>query len=143
MQEDASGASREYFEIISKRCADNQLKAVFLREFISNEQMAYLHLITDLFINIQDSDCGNAFMIEALFARNQIITGKWLHYEQFEQFGIPYLLIDKKEDLSDKLREVLTEPDKKCLVPDDLIEMYRIPNDFVKGSYWTNIVDNL
>lgn len=137
------GATETYYGNIKKRCDENHLNAFFLREFITNEQMAYLHLITDLFINIQDSDCGNAFMIEALFAKNHIVTGRWLHYEQFEQFGVPYHLIDKPEALSEKLSEIFSNPDQKPEVPEELIEMYRIPKDYVKGSYWTNIVDSL
>lgn len=137
------GATQDYYEGIKKRCEENLLNVFFLREFISNEKMAYLHLLTDLFVNIQDTDCGNAFMIEALFAKNRIVTGRWLHYEQFEQFGVPYHLIDKPEALSEKLSEIFSNPDQKPEVPEELIEMYRIPKDYVKGSYWTNIVDRL
>lgn len=137
------GASQEYYERIKSRCEENQLNAVFLREFITNNQMAYLHLITDLFINIQDSDCGNAFMIEALYAKNRIITGKWLHYEQFEQYGVPYYLIDNIKSLPIVLKQVFLYPEKRPQVPDALIELYQVPQDYVRGSYWTNIVDTL
>lgn len=137
------GATETYYESIKKRCIENQLNAFFLREFITNEQMAYLHLVTDLFINIQNSDCGNAFMIEALFAKNRIVTGRWLHYEQFEQFGVPYHLIDKPEDLSAELYLIFSNQEPRPVIPEQLIEMYRIPEDYVEGSYWTNIFDNL
>lgn len=137
------GATEAYYENIKKRCEDNQLNAVFLRDFITNEQMAYLHLITDLFINIQDSDCGNAFMIEALIAKNRIVTGRWLHYEQFEQFGVPYHLIDRPSDLSNELEKIFLNKESKPEIPEALIETYRMPKGYVRGSYWTNIVDKL
>ena len=137
------GAAPDYRNQIRQRCRDNQLNAVFFTSFLSNEQMAYLHLVTDLFINIQESDCGNAFMIEALFAKNKIVTGRWLHYEQFEQFGVPYYLIDTPQDLSAELHRIFTDPDYRVFVPEALVNMYRVPDDYRRDSYWTDLVDSL
>ena len=135
------GASPEYLDSIRHLCEENQLHAVFLTEFLSDEQMAYLHLVTDLFIAILVSDCGNGFMIESLFAKNRIVTGKWLHYEQFEQFGIPYHLIDTPEDLPQMLREIFTDKVSSPEIPEKLVEMYRVPEDYDRGAYRKAIID--
>lgn len=137
------GANEEYATAMKQLCDNNGLRNCFITAFITNEQMACLHLITDLFINIQDTDCGNAFMIEALFAQNQIITGRWLGYKQFEQFGIPYHLIDKPEDLSEKLKLIFSDKIELPVVPDKLIEMYRIPDGYKAESYWTKLIDSI
>lgn len=133
------GAKDEYVEELRLLCESSGLNAVFITSFLTNEQMAYLHMITDLFIEIQPTDAGNAFMIEALFARNQIITGSWLNYYHFEQFGIPYHLIDSVEDLPNMINKVLTNQIEKPIVPRQLIEMYVMPEGYKKSTFWAEL----
>lgn len=137
------GANDDYIKKLKQLCDDNGLRYCFITEFMTNEQMAYLHLLTDLLINIQDSDCGNAFMIEALFAQNQIVTGRWLGYKQFEQFGVPYHLIDTPEELKNKLAIIFTGKGSRPVIPQELLDMYRIPEGYVACSYWTNLIDSI
>lgn len=136
------GRDETYLNRLRMKCEDNDIKCSFLTEYLSDEQVAYLHLVTDLFINIIGSDNGNAFMIEALFANNNIITGKWLHYDQFEQYGIPYHLIESPEDLSRKIYQIFTGRIQKINVPEILIEVYASPEGHKFSSYWTSIIES-
>lgn len=137
------GASAEYFQHIKDKCEGLGLNAIYITNFITNEQMAYLHLITDYFINIQVADCGNAFMIETIFAQKQIITGKWLHYEQFEQFGVPYHLIDAPEELPVMLKKLFVGNEPLSEIPEKLLDIFRIPANYKKGSYWAELLDSI
>ena len=137
------GAPSGYIEELRKMCADAGLNATFLTSFITNEQMAYLHLVTDLFIEIQPTDAGNAFMIEALFARNQIVTGSWLNYKQFEQFGVPYYLIDNLEELSRMLNKIMMGRIQKPVVPQELIDMFMVPKNYRSAFFWENLFQEL
>ena len=137
------GASQEYIRELRDMCFAAGLKAVFLTSFLSIEQMAYLHLVTDLFIEIQPTDAGNAFMIEALFAGNKIITGRWLNYKQFEQFGEPYYLIDKPEDLSEMLAKIFTHQIAEAHVPQELIDMFTIPKGYRSSDFWRELFDEM
>lgn len=134
------GGSSSYVQEIRQMCTREGLRAVFLTSFLSPEQMAYLHLITDLFIEIQPTDAGNAFMMEALFAGNKIVTGRWLKYRQFEQFGVPYFLIEKQEDLSKMLYSIF-EGQVTAKVPQELIDMFTIPSDYDKSKFWRNLFE--
>lgn len=137
------GASENYIEELKKMCADADLNVSFLTSFITNEQMAYLHLVTDLFIEIQPTDAGNAFMIEALFAQNQIVTGSWLNYKQFEQFGVPYYLIDKVEELPEMLKKILTGQAQRPVVSPKLIDMFTVPQNYSSVFFWENLFQEL
>lgn len=97
-------------------------------------KLAYLHLITDLFIEVQPTDNGNMFMVEALFAENQIVTGKWLNYKLFEQYGIPYHLIEQLDELPDMLHGLFTGDIPKAVIPSLLLE------DFYKAAMTDNKV---
>lgn len=136
------GASQEYVEELREMCATVGLKAIFLTSFLSDEQMAYLHLVTDLFIEIQPTDTGNAFMIEALFVGNKIVTGRWLKYRQFEQFGEPYYLLDKPEDLSEMLEKIFTHQIAEVAVPQELIKMFTIPKGYRGSDFWKELLTN-
>ena len=61
------GDFSNYIIELKSICESHGLNTVFITDFITRQQMAYLHLVTDLFIEIQPTDNGNAFMIEALF----------------------------------------------------------------------------
>lgn len=133
----------EYAAELKSICESAGLKATFLTKFLSEEHLAYLHLVTDLFIEIQPTDNGNAFMIEALYAENQIVTGRWLNYQQFEQFGTPYYLIDRPEDLPQMLRRIFAHEIKKAIVPSALLDYLKISEDYNPGTYWARLFDEL
>ncbi len=128
------GFKQDYKDELEDYCRQLGLNAVFLSEYMTDEQMAYLHLITDLFIEVQPTDNGNMFMVEALFAENQIVTGKWLNYKLFEQYGIPYHLIDQLDELPDMLHGLFTGDTPKVVIPSLLIE------DFYKAAMTDNKV---
>lgn len=132
-----------YAAQLKELCDSEGLNAVFLTDFMSDEQMAYLHLITDLFIEIQPTDNGNAFMIEAICAENQIVTGRWLKYANFEQFGEPYYLIETPDELPEMLRKIFTHQVDKAVVPQKLLDLYLPTEDKKPCAFWSNLFDTL
>lgn len=132
-----------YANELKAMCDEVGLKTVFLTNFMSDEQVTYLHLVTDLFIEIQTTDNGNAFMIEALYAQNQIVTGRWLKYKNFEQFGEPYYLIDSPVDLPEMLRKIFTNQAEKVVVPKELIEFYIPTEDKKPHAFWESLFKTL
>lgn len=135
------GGNKTYIEELKQLCANYNLKAFFFTKYMSGEEMAYLHLITDLFIQVQPTDCGNAFMIEALYCKNKIITGRWLKYVQFEQFGIPYYLIDKIEDLSVLLKGIFSNEMPTPKIPQQLVDLFKIPDSYNEYEIINKIVE--
>ena len=128
-----------YANELKALCDEADLKTVFLTNFMSSEQVTYLHLVTDLFIEIQTTDNGNAFMIEALYAQNQIVTGSWLKYKNFEQFGRPYYLIDSPEELPEMLRKIFMHQVEKAVVPKELLEKYTPTEDKKPHAFWESL----
>ena len=127
------GNGKEYVEELKQLCSEGHLNAVFLEKFMTPEQIAYLHLVTDLYINIQPTDTGNAFLIEAISCGNQIVTGSWLGYEQFKQFGNPFYLCDKQEDLGQLLKMIFTKAVDPIYPPDALVKSW-VDNSKIPSS---------
>ena len=134
-------AQEAYIEELRKLCLESELNAIFLTEYLSDTQIAYLHLITDLYINIQQTDSGSAFMIESLFAGNQIVVGKWLKYEQFEEYGIPYHVIDDIEELPHYLGRLFRKEIPDTTVPQKLKDKYSSNRDFDLGAFWREMIE--
>lgn len=137
------GCSEAYYQELKELCEKSGVKAFFIRDYLTNKQIALLHLVTDLFIEIQPTDSGNAFLVEALYANNQIITGKWLKYEQFERFGIPYHLINEPEELSLMINRIMTGKEQPIVVPESLRNTYYNPTDSEVVTIWHSILDEL
>ena len=118
------GNSQDYYQELKDLCHDYQLRAVFLENFLTSKQMAFLHLVTDLFINVQPTDNGNAFLMEALSANNIVIVGKWLNYPQFEQYGVPYYQCETLDHLHLDIESVING-NFNSKVPEELIHELR------------------
>ena len=132
-----------YAAQLKEICDREGLHTVFLTDFMSNEQVAYLHLITDLFIEIQPTDNGNGFMIEAIFAENQIVTGRWLKYDRFEQYGVPYHLIDRPEELPQVLRKIFCHQIMKPAIPEKLLRSMGAVGGQVRSAFWEQLFESL
>lgn len=137
------GDFSNYVVELKSICDSQGLNTFFITDFKTRQQMACLHLVTDLFIEIQPTDNGNAFMIEALFAQNQIVTGRWLNYQRFEQFGLPYYLIDSPDELSNMLRKIFTHQVERAHVPQELIDFFDYPDGYDRSAFWIELFNSI
>lgn len=136
-------SNENYIKLIKDECSRFELNSVFFTHFLTNEQMACLHLLSNYFINIQHADSGNAFQIEELYCGSQTITGKWLNYSHFETYGTPYYKMEKLENLPSLLKDIFTKKLSPIKVPDKLIKSYEIPEGFKRAGYWKELIDSL
>lgn len=78
-----------------------------LENYMSDQEVAYLRIATDVFIQLQVSDAFSGSMREHLFAKNIVITGAWLPYQSLIDEGIYFEVINDIESVSMKVRHVL------------------------------------
>lgn len=133
------GASVDYIEDLKNYCNQLDLKTVFITDYLTDEQVAYLHLVTDLFIQIQPTDDGNDFMKEALFAQNQIVTGRWLKYYQFEQYGDPYYAIETLEELPTMLSIIFKCEAPVPSIPSQLLDDMDSASETDNKIFWEKV----
>lgn len=82
---------------------------VFLDEFLSDNEVASLRMITDILVQIQTTDALSSSMLETLYAGNAVITGKWLPYESALKKGLYLKLVDSPKDVGQALISSLHE----------------------------------
>lgn len=62
-----------------------------ITDFLSNEELAWLNLQTDIFISLRSSDQYSAALMEYLYAGAVVITGSWLPYQPMKKLGMKFL----------------------------------------------------
>ncbi len=90
---------------------------VIFDEFLSDEKVAHLRYASDVMIQLQPTDVLSDSMQEHIFARNIVITGDWLPYDELTENGIYFHQIPKVENIGTtlfKCLENLTEEKKRC-----------------------------
>lgn len=96
---------------IERWCSDLSLPFMCLTNYMTDEQVACLHLITDVFIHVQKTDLYNSFLQESVYAGNCIINGEWLKYPELEDNGKPYYTCKSIDNLPDTIQQALGNND--------------------------------
>ena len=132
-----------YIEVLKQQCEQKGIKALFFSDFLTAEQMAYLHLVTDMFINVQPTDSGNAFLVEALYSENTVICGKWLDYPQLQKYGVPFYQCESLDTLGETIKGIITGASTKIVVPKKLTEEWTAKNRITFKDRWTDFLNKI
>lgn len=116
---DETGMNRTELENLSFELA---LNTRFLCEYLSDDQVACLRLLTDLFIHIQTTDAYNGSLQEFLLADTECINGSWLSYPTLEKNGLPYYSLQTIDSLDILLYEILNHKLQKPIIHPDVIK---------------------
>lgn len=85
------GGSREYRKSVINAVKKTGYEYIVIQHFLSNDEVAELRIITDIFINAQTTDAFSGSVCEYLFANTILINAKWLRYKEFEKYNFQYL----------------------------------------------------
>ncbi|MDD7795331.1 glycosyltransferase [Clostridium sp. 'White wine YQ'] len=88
---------------VSEKLCESGLKYMILDEFLSDEDVAKLRVISDIMIHVQTTDQLSGSMQEYLYAGNVVITGSWLPYEIFKNKDVYLLEVNRVEDVGEKV----------------------------------------
>lgn len=132
-----------YINEIKQACEGYGLRYFFLTDYLSNEKIAKYRLLADLFIHIQPTDAANASLQEYLLAGSDCINGSWLKYPQLEEYGLPYYICPKLEDLSEVIRNVLLKKEKRVLVKQELRNHILEGSWKIQKKYWIDFLKNI
>lgn len=102
----------------------------FLENFLSNEDLACLRKVSDVFIQMPTSDAMSAAVLESFYTSTTIIAGCWLPYGKFRRLGLKYIEIDQFSSLRDKLEiaiEFKLEKDSKEIIKNNFFKESVIP----------------
>lgn len=101
------GGEKTYIQKLESILKISGLKYILFTTFLDENKLSSLRLVTDILIQVQTSDQLSGAMQEHLYARNVVITGSWLPYEEFLKNEVFFETINSPEDLDKKLLEII------------------------------------
>lgn len=107
------GGNKEYRELIKSRIDKLGLKALFVEDFLSIQNLFVLRQATDMFIHVQTTDANSTSLGEYLLCDKKVINGGWLRYKELEH-GIytPYFVVNNMENLGETILEAFHNENK-------------------------------
>lgn len=113
------------------KVATEGLNAVYLDKYMSDFEIAYLRIKTDIFIQVQITDAFSMSMQEHMYAGNRVITGSWLKYQELTSEGAFVEQVDSIDEIGELLVRPLLSVDEKN----------HNRNVIHKLSNWTSVID--
>ncbi len=98
-----------YIQEIEKFTKDSKFKYRLLTNFMSNEEVSYLRIASDVMIQLQTTDMLSASMLEHMYANNIVITGSWLPYRDLKEWGLVYKEVEEVKGIGSKLHQVVAD----------------------------------
>ncbi len=123
----------EYKKAIVSRVNDKYDYA-FIEEKLSNIEVAALRCATDIMIQVQTTDVMSSSMLETLYAQNEIITGKWLPYQDIYNKGVSMNTVNDANEVGETLNNILAKR-----MDNEILENNK---KTIKSLYaWNNSID--
>lgn len=107
--------STAYIQEVENCIKNSKFKYRLLTSFMSDEEVSYLRIASDVMIQLQTTDMLSASMLEHMYANNIVITGSWLPYRDLRDWGLGYEEIEEVKSIGEKLYKVLIDYDAVIL----------------------------
>lgn len=92
---------------ISKALKNFKTENKLFFDVLSEEDIAKLRLISDILIQLQETDQLSGAMLETLYAGGYVITGSWLPYGILDEYGIKWSRINSIEKLAKLILNII------------------------------------
>ncbi len=105
------GGSDKYIKEVINHLEESGIKYQMFTEYMNMQELAVLRVISNININIQVTDGFSASISEAIYAKNIVITGDWLPYEIYEDWGI-LMYRENMDKIGNRIIDVINHYDE-------------------------------
>jgi len=102
--------TKKYVAQVSAAAKMTGCEVMIFSEYMDHKTIAKLWLATDVFINAQVSDGLSGSVLEIMYAGALLLNASWLHYSEYENWGLEYRNLSRFEDLPELLTDVIRTP---------------------------------
>lgn len=85
------GGTEEYKEQVLQKAKETGCEYMALQSFLTDEEVAEIRIMTDIYINAQTTDAFSGSVCENLYAGTQLINASWLCYQEFKDYDFRYM----------------------------------------------------
>lgn len=117
------GGTQEYLAEVKERLKNVDFTYTVLEKFLQDKEVATIRRLSDLMVNIQNTDAASGSVKGHLYCGSVCIIGEWLPYNNMEDLGI-YYLKTSKNNLCVRIENAIanfTDLKQKCSQNKDII----------------------
>jgi len=134
------GHQPEYREFIKRLLAESGLNYKVLEKYLDNEQIAHLRKVTDILIQVQETDQLSGAMQEHLYAGSVVLTGSWLPYKVFDEEKVFIIKVPNVQSSAETLLDVIDNLSKyKKLSSRNHEKIWRLSSREVTSKEWLRL----
>ena len=103
------GGTRGYRNSVIAMAKKVGFECIDIQHFLTNEEVAELRIITDLYINAQVTDAFSGSICENLFSDTVLINARWLRYKEFEMYNFKYLEFENINEINFLIKKAFNQ----------------------------------
>ncbi len=128
------GGTNKYIEIIRRKMSNYGLMYKIFDSFLPIYDIAVLRKITNITINIQETDAFSGSLQDHLYCRNILVLGEWLRYIPLEREKVFYI-----NTSMEKLRDEIIKSIKN--IDNYKIKTFENKNKMHNLTSWSVVID--
>ena len=102
------GATEEYLLEVEKAVKGLQVPFILYTKRIPVDDIAKIRLVSDVIVNMQDTDAFSGSLQDHLYCKNVLIIGEWLNYVPLDNAGV-YYIKTSYDSLTENITKVLND----------------------------------
>lgn len=106
------GGTREYRNSVVAAANRTGCEYMDIQRFLSDEEVAELRILTDIYINAQTTDAFSGSICENLYADTLLMNAKWLRYQELETYDFKYLEFKNFSEIKELLQTTVEKMQK-------------------------------
>lgn len=103
------GGTKEYRCKVIASAKKTGCEYMEIQRFLSDDEVADLRMMTDIFINAQTTDAFSGSVCENLFSGSVLINAKWLYYQEFKDNNFKYLQFENINEVGQLIQTVMEQ----------------------------------
>lgn len=100
------GGDKDYIIQIVQHLDELEIKYKTFTNFLDEEELSILRVLSNITLNIQQTDAFSASVSESIVANNIILTGDWLPYEIYNDWDV-LIFQSKLDKFNSVLRDII------------------------------------
>lgn len=103
------GATEAYRKQVVDAAKKTGCEYMEIKQFLKEDQVADLRIMTDIFINAQTTDAFSGTVCENLFAGTLLLNAEWLRYQEFKEYDFQYLEFKSINEIGQLIKTALEQ----------------------------------
>lgn len=103
------GGTKEYRRSVITAVKKTGCEYIDVQKFLTNDEVAELRIVTDIYINAQVTDAFSGSVCENLFCNTLVINARWLRYKEFETYRFKYFEFEKIDEINYLIKEAMQQ----------------------------------